>query len=94
METNAIVADTEAELGRIRTEQSLDVARPGFGESLDGLLYMAGDAPRPSLLQSESPHGLGVRDAFAAVLLEPSLGLGDGNLLLICLWLVIERRVA
>lgn len=39
-------------------------------------------------------HGLGVRNTFAAVVVEPGPGFGDGGSLLVSLWLVCQRRVA
>lgn len=44
MEADAVVADSQAELGRVDILEELYVAGAGFGEALDGLLNAAGDA--------------------------------------------------
>ena len=108
VEADAVVADAKAELGRVDALQALHIADAGFGEALDRLLDAAGDALIETghvgqsrtgpcdlhLLQSEPPHRFCMRNALAAVVLEPGLSFGDSGLLFVGFRLVVERRAA
>ena len=81
MEPHTVVADPEAILRWVDALQFLYAAGAGVGEALDGPFDAACDAlverrhmlqrrlrsTRPLSLQAEPPHGLIVRNAFAAV---------------------------